>query len=527
MTNQFLPIAYAYTNTGVYDSNDGLNFITGMDANDALVVVSANTLGQRIVIYPDFIFVGNSTVFATLNSTAYTGTANSGGGSPGGSNTHLQFNDSGAFGGNASLTYNKTTNTISIGNSTVNTTINSTATWWGSGVSLANTTGFFVGSAGVSGSLISVGSNVTMNLTTMFVGNSTANTIQNSSGFYLNGVVVGTTSNTSLATNIVVNGGFDVSQEKGTTATSTNGGYVVDQWSLVFNGTMAVSALQIPSVTSFPGYSSYLSVTVQTAQASLSAGDYTAIYQPIEGLRVSRLNFGTASAKTITLGFWTAHHRTGTYSGSIRNSGSTRSYPFTYTQNVADATEFKTITITGDTTGTWLTTNVSALIVFFAVGLGTTFTGTANTWATGNYLGATGTTNGVAATSDVFRITGVTLLPGSGVLSSANITDYLRPYNEELPLCQRYWQKLTWTIEGNASGSLARIAFTTAIPTMRTTPSRTRITTGTSSNIRASDPTSYVIASPISDSSLYCSAESAAAGQVSAANFVDGFSARM
>ena len=44
-----------------------------------------------------------------------------GSGIPGGSNTQVQFNDSGNFGGNANLTYNKTTSTL-----TVNGTISST-----------------------------------------------------------------------------------------------------------------------------------------------------------------------------------------------------------------------------------------------------------------------------------------------------------------------------------------------------------------------------------------------------------------
>ena len=36
----------------------------------------------------------------------------SGGGAPGGSNTQVQFNDSGAFGGDSGLTFNKTTNEL-------------------------------------------------------------------------------------------------------------------------------------------------------------------------------------------------------------------------------------------------------------------------------------------------------------------------------------------------------------------------------------------------------------------------------
>jgi hypothetical protein len=56
-------------------------------------------------------------------------TAGGGGGTPGGSNTQIQFNDGGSFGGSANLTYNKTTevltsNALSVGNLTANGTVN-------------------------------------------------------------------------------------------------------------------------------------------------------------------------------------------------------------------------------------------------------------------------------------------------------------------------------------------------------------------------------------------------------------------
>jgi len=49
-----------------------------------------------------------------------------GGGTPGGSNTYVQFNDGGAFGGNAQFTYDKVTNSLTVGN--VSTTSNGAGT---------------------------------------------------------------------------------------------------------------------------------------------------------------------------------------------------------------------------------------------------------------------------------------------------------------------------------------------------------------------------------------------------------------
>jgi hypothetical protein len=73
---------------------------------------------------------------------------------------------------------------------------------------------------------------------------------------------------------------------------------------------------------------------------------------------------------------------------------------------------------------------------------GATFTApSANAWLAGNYLAAPGQVNAVAATSDVFRITGVTVLPGSEAPSAARSPFIMRPFDQELVTCQRYWQK--------------------------------------------------------------------------------------
>jgi hypothetical protein len=181
---------------------------------------------------------------------------------------------------------------------------------------------------------------------------------------------------------------------------------------------------------------------VTTAEAALAAGDWAAVFVPIEGFRTSRLAFGTANAQPVSIGFWTKIHRTGMYSGSIENSASNRSYPFTFTQNVADTWQFNTVTIPGDVTGTWVgNTNGTGFNIWFVIASGTTVAGTANAWAAANLIAATGTTNGVAATSDVFQITGVIVLPGVELPSSSRAALIMRPVPLELPLCQRYYVK--------------------------------------------------------------------------------------
>jgi hypothetical protein len=155
---------------------------------------------------------------------------------------------------------------------------------------------------------------------------------------------------------------------------------------------------------------------------------------------------------------------TGTFGGSLRNSGLTRSYPFTYTISSADTWEQKSITITGETTGTWLTTNGFGLQLVFSLGMGSTFSGTAGSWASANYASATGATSVVGTNGATFYITGVQLEVGSVATPFER-----RPYGTELALCQRYFQ----LIEGFSAGSysandvLGDVSFT---PQMRGIP---------------------------------------------------------
>jgi hypothetical protein len=203
MSNQFLPIAYAYTNTGVFDSNDGINFITGLDANDSLVTVTADTLGNRIVVYHDHIFLGNSTVNATINSTMYTGSANAANvvvTTPGGSNTHIQFNDSTVFGGTAGLTFNKTANTLTVSNTiSINTrpfattlgVYNVVYDGNGSAAFLAGGTGdsvnYYRNSLHYFQSIGGSTLQAVIGAGGLLIGNSTVNTVTNSTNFYING----------------------------------------------------------------------------------------------------------------------------------------------------------------------------------------------------------------------------------------------------------------------------------------------------------------------------------------------------
>jgi hypothetical protein len=206
---------------------------------------------------------------------------------------------------------------------------------------------------------------------------------------------------------------------------------------------MVIIGAQVTAPLFTSGLNTAAQITVGTAQPSLGAGDFSGMYQAIEGYRVARLGFGNASAQSITIGFWSRHNRTGLYSGTIRNSATDRSYAFTYTQAAANVPQYNTVTIPGDTTGTWLTTNGVGMYLSFSNGCGTTLTApSANTWVAGNYLAAPGQVNGTALTSDAFYLGGVVVLPGVESPTAARSPLIMRPYGEELVTCQRYYEAI-------------------------------------------------------------------------------------
>jgi hypothetical protein len=246
--------------------------------------------------------------------------------------------------------------------------------------------------------------------------------------------------------NRIINGAMVIDQRNNGTsvAITTSDNYTLDRW----QGTASANSRytiqrDAASVTPPAGFTNYLGATSVSSGAPGSTDAYL-ISQFIEGLNVADLGWGTANAQTVTLSFWVRSSLTGSFGGTITNSAGNRSYPFGYTISSANTWEQKTITIAGDTSGTWLTTNGIGLRLRFSMGLGASYLGTANTWA-GSFVGApTGSTNVIATNGATWYVTGVQLEKGS----TATSFDY-RPYGTELALCQRYYETSNGTIGAN------------------------------------------------------------------------------
>jgi hypothetical protein len=233
--------------------------------------------------------------------------------------------------------------------------------------------------------------------------------------------------------NRILNGDMRIDQRNAGAAVTTTGSYPVDRFVSGNSTDGAFSAQQDSSAPA--GFVNSVKVTTTTADASLTGSQQLNFFQYIEGTNVSDLAWGTANAKTVTLSFWVRSSLTGTFGGAVRNSAADRAYPFTYAISAADTWEYKTVTIAGDTSGTWLTTTGTGIGLFFALGAGPDRSGTAGAWVSANYTSVTGATSVIGTLNATWFITGVQLEVGSVATPFER-----RPYGAELALCQRYYE---------------------------------------------------------------------------------------
>jgi hypothetical protein len=255
--------------------------------------------------------------------------------------------------------------------------------------------------------------------------------------------------------NMAINPGMEIDQEHvGAAVTLTATGslqftYLLDGVMAGYRGTFIANAQQVAAPAGMPAKNA-LKITVGTAQASLGANDELTIMFPVEGVRTSRLLLGTGLASPQSLGFWIQGHRNAAYSGSIMNAAKTRAYPFSFAITAADTPQWISFSrataseILADTAGTWLNDINVGMYISICLAGGSSRVGAAAAWtapASPGLVGVTGTTNGVAAISDVFYISNVISLPGLELPASAATSLMVRPFDQELSLCMRHWEK--------------------------------------------------------------------------------------
>ena len=246
--------------------------------------------------------------------------------------------------------------------------------------------------------------------------------------------------------NVLINGDIVIDQRDSDTTPITVGGtstYGPDRWQGTETVTGAGFTIERASATPPNGFDQYLRIT-STANATAGAAELAHIGQSIEGNNIKHFGFGQAWAKQFTLSFWVRSSLPGTYVANLRNDGPNRSYNAEYTINVADTWEFKEITITADTGGTWLYDTGRGVQVKWDLGSGANFVGAAGSWLSANDFTTSNQVDWIGTASATFDLTGVQLELGN----RATAFEHRNRAHEEM-LCSRYYQR----IQGGGAGN--------------------------------------------------------------------------
>ncbi len=240
--------------------------------------------------------------------------------------------------------------------------------------------------------------------------------------------------------NLIINGAMEVAQ-RGTAAHNEGSGYFsLDRW-YQQKANQDQFTYSVEQVSDGPsGFSKCLRVTTSTAETALASDEYGRIYQAIEGQNLTRVGFGTADAKPLTVSFYVKSSITGNFSCSFYINDANVIYSQAYTINAANTWEYKTITFPAYTTAGPNLDNTQGAILNFGLFAGSGINTATTNWTSYSttYLLGGQTANLAATLNDSWRITGVQLEVGD------TATDFEhRTFGDELQRCQRYYQR--WT----------------------------------------------------------------------------------
>ena len=281
--------------------------------------------------------------------------------------------------------------------------------------------------------------------------------------------------------NLVINGAMQVAQRGEITGVGSGQTYGECDRFLFYGDdtpTFRVTLKQVEdgtdSETTPDGFPNALKVDVTTAQSSISSTQSARLIHKIEARNLTHLQYGTSSAKTITMSFWVKSSTTGTYTFNFYAEDNARIVGATYTINAADTWEYKTLTFAGDTVDGITNDNGTGFWCqwFLASGSGQqsgTFATSWQDYAAANYV-KTGQPNVMSSTSNDWYITGVQLEVGSTATEFEH-----RNIGEELVLCKRYYQEWYASVGRTASSTGAPILATKHPHPMRATPTMVRV----------------------------------------------------
>ena len=273
--------------------------------------------------------------------------------------------------------------------------------------------------------------------------------------------------------NLIINGAMQVAQ-RGTSGTTNTGYNSVDRFATQAIATDNLAMTLTQETDSPTGFSNSLKVTVTTAESALASDEFFSVQHRIEAQNLQSLQYGNSSAKSVTLSFYVKSTTTGTYTVALQQIDGTRVITSTYAISSANTWEKKTLTFTGDTSGSFANDNGEGLRIHWFLAAGSDYTSVDSTsWSAyaDNKVAFGHAVNIIDSTSKTWQLTGVQLELGEQPTPFEH-----RSFADELRRCQRYHQRFTGVSNGrvgfgtktSATGARCVIPFNTA---MRATPS--------------------------------------------------------
>ena len=244
--------------------------------------------------------------------------------------------------------------------------------------------------------------------------------------------------------NLIINAAMQVAQ-RGTQTNQTTAYTACDRFQFAVVGAAVITSSQDTTVPSGQGFSNSLKLDVTTADSSLAASDFAFLRHKIEAQNLQHLNYGTSSAKSLTLSFWVRSSKTGTHIAELRHDDATYFNSQAYTISSADVWQKVTLTYDGYVTTAINNDNGAGINVNWWLAAGSDYSGgtlSSNTWQNTSANRAVGQVNVMDSTSNTFYITGVQLEVGETATPFEH-----RSYGDELARCQRYYQ-----LSGRGSG---------------------------------------------------------------------------
>ena len=239
--------------------------------------------------------------------------------------------------------------------------------------------------------------------------------------------------------NLIINSAMQVAQ-RGTQTNQTTAYTACDRFQFGVVGAAVITSSQDTTVPSGQGFSNSLKLDVTTADSSLAASDFAFLRHKIEAQNLQHLNYGTSSAKSLTLSFWVRSSKTGTHIAELRHDDATYFNSQAYTISSADVWQKVTLTYDGYVTTAINNDNGAGINVNWWLAAGSDYSGgtlSSNNWQNTSANRAVGQVNVMDSTSNTFYITGVQLEVGETATPFEH-----ESYDTTIQKCYRYYFKL-------------------------------------------------------------------------------------